>query len=160
MTLLDKKDRPFEVRSCETGDYIYLIEMYDNFTPKGAFQGMPPRDKDSSDKWIQHILRNGKNFLAWRSGKVIGHVAIFPDFDRKNAEYLIFVSSSARGSGVGKELTRRAIRCAGELGLTSVWLTVDSFNFRAIRLYKKVGFESCEAYSAASERMMVLNIRD
>lgn len=160
MTLLDKNDCPFEVRSCETGDYNYLIEMYDDFTPKGAFQGMPPRYKESSDKWIQDMLRNGKNFLAWRNGKVIGHVAIFPDFERKNAEYLIFVSSSARGLGVGKELTRRAIQCARELGLKSVWLTVDSYNFRAIRLYKKIGFQFCVTYSAASERMMVLKMED
>jgi RimJ/RimL family protein N-acetyltransferase len=160
MTLLDKNGCPFEVRKCETGDSVCLIEMYDHFTPKGAFQGMPPRDKNSSDKWIQDMLKKGINFLAWRSGKVIGHVAIFPDFDRKNAEYLIFVSLAARGSGVGKELTRRILRCAGELGLKTVWLTVDSFNFRATRLYKKIGFKFCETYSSASERMMVLKLED
>jgi ribosomal protein S18 acetylase RimI-like enzyme len=48
------------------------------------------------------------------------------------------------------------INRAREIGMTLVWLTVDAYNFRATRLYKRFGFRFCEEYSASSERMMKL----
>jgi ribosomal protein S18 acetylase RimI-like enzyme len=59
---------------------------------------------------------------------------------------------------VGKALTLAAIAKARALDLDNVWLTVDAYNFRAIRLYQKVGFKSCEGYDATTERMMMLHL--
>jgi ribosomal protein S18 acetylase RimI-like enzyme len=59
---------------------------------------------------------------------------------------------------VGKALTLAAIERARALDLDNVWLTVDAYNFRAIRLYQKVGFRSCEGYDATTERMMMLHL--
>jgi len=160
MTLIDKKGIPFEVRSYTPEDHSYLEEMYDNFTPKGEFQGMPPRDKKASEKWIQGLVRDGKNFMAWQEGKVIGHVAVLPDFERGSAEYMIFVSQIHRSRGIGKELTLAAIQEARKIGLKTIWLTVDSYNFRATKLYKKIGFQFRKGYSSASERMMTLEIEN
>lgn len=155
---MDKKGIPFEVRSYTPEDHSCLEEMYNNFTPKGEFQGMPPREKKTSDKWIQGLVRAGINFMAWQEGKVIGHVAVLPDFKRGSAEYMIFISQTHRGRGIGKELTRAVIQEAKRLGLKSVWLTVDSYNFRATKLYKKMGFQFRRGYSSASERMMSLKL--
>ncbi len=160
MSVENKEGCSFEVRAYEPEDFSYLLSMYDAFSPKAMFQGMPPADKDVRREWILKLVRNGSNFLAWQQGNVIGHVVILPDFDKSDAEYLIFVSQTCRGKGVGKELTRAAIRKAEELGIAIVWLTVDSYNFRAIKLYKKSGFELKQEYSSASERVMVLKMKN
>ena len=157
MTLVDKRGCFFEIRSYNPEDYSCIEVMYDLFTPKARFQGLPPSDKQVCRKWIKGLLEAGENFFAWQELKVVGHVVILPDFNKGNAEYLIFVSQDNRSLGVGKELTRVAIQRAKDLGIKVVWLTVDAYNFKAVRLYKKFGFEFCEEYSSTSERLMALN---
>jgi RimJ/RimL family protein N-acetyltransferase len=157
MLQIDKGGHPFEVRPFETGGYPYLEEMYDGFSPKGAFQGMPPFDKEACVNWIAQLIKNAENFLAWREGRVIGHVALIPDFKKGDAEYLIFVNQSNRGRGVGTELTRTAIEKAKALGLTVIWLSVNRYNFRAVRLYRKFGFQFRGCLDL-SERMMILEL--
>jgi ribosomal protein S18 acetylase RimI-like enzyme len=156
MPLIDKKGGAFEVKAYSREDHVCLERMYDRFTPKAKFQGMPPFSKEVRDPWLRRLIENGHNFLAWSGEAVIGHVVILPDFTQRDAEYLIFVSQDHRGRGVGKALTLAAIERARTLDLNNVWLTVDAYNFRAIRLYQKVGFRSCEDYDATTERMMVL----
>jgi RimJ/RimL family protein N-acetyltransferase len=158
MTLIDKKGCAFEVRAYTLEDYPYLERMYDRFSPKAKFQGMPPFDKGVRQNWLNQLIENGYNFLAWMGEEVIGHVVILPDFDKRDAEYLIFVSQDYRGLGVGKALTHAALEKARFLDLRTVWLTVDAYNFKAVRLYRKAGFRSCEGYDAATERMMVLDL--
>ncbi len=42
------------------------------------------------------------------------------------------------------------------MGLKSIWLTVEALNFRAIKLYKKMGFEFAD--SGERERTMILEL--
>jgi GNAT superfamily N-acetyltransferase len=156
MTKIDKMGHPFEVRPYTPEDYPFLEEMYFLFEPKGRFQGMPPISTNVCSKWIRGLVMDGKNFLAWRERKVIGHVVILPDFQKSNAEYLIFVDKGNRSLGVGSELTCTAIEEAKNLGLKAVWLTVNAYNFKGVRLYKKFGFRVCDEYSSSSERVMKL----
>lgn len=155
---IGKNERSFEITGYVPDHYPHLEAMYQAFTPKARFQGMPPRDREVAGRWLQGLIRDGENFMAWQDERVIGHVVILPDFHKKDAEYLIFVSRKARGSGVGKALTLTALQKARDLGMDVVWLTVDAYNFRATKLYRKVGFEFCEGYSASSERMMILKL--
>lgn len=154
----DKNGSPFEVRDYVPEDYPYLKAMYEAFKPKAKFQGMPPKNMDVAVRWIKKLVQNGENILAWQKGQVVGHVVILPDYEKRDAEYLIFVSQSARGLGVGKKLTLASIKKAVELGMQVVWLTVDAYNFRATKLYRKIGFEFCEGYSSSSERMMIMKL--
>ena len=154
MICRDKKGCAFEVRAYTSEGFSDLLAMYDVFKPKVKFQGMPPLEKNACIKWIQGLIDAGENFLAWRDDKVVGHVVVLPDFNKGDAEYLIFVDQFNRGVGVGTALTRAAIKKAEELGLKTVWLTVDAYNFRATKLYKKCGFIFCKAYESPSERMM------
>jgi len=158
ISTIDKTGSPFEVRSFKPEEKPFLEEMYDVFTPKATFQGIPPEDRGVRLRWIEGLIRGGENLLAWQGEKVVGHVVILPDFVQYDAEYLIFVSQHHRGRGVGKELTHTAIRNARDLGLKTVWLTVDSYNFRAIKLYKNAGFELHEDQSLATERVMILKL--
>ncbi len=154
----DKRGRLFEVRRYGAGDYSHLLDMYHSFAPKAKFQGMPPLEKKARQEWLTKLIDSGENFLAWQEDKVVGHVVVLPDFSKGDAEYLIFVGQPHRGQGVGRELTRKAIERAKDLGLKKIWLTVDAYNFRATRLYKKFGFEFREEYRSASERMMLLTL--
>lgn len=160
MILIDKKGCAFEVKAYARKDYACLERMYDRFTPKAKFQGMPPFSKEVRKPWLKQLIENGHNFLAWscEEQEVVGHVVILPDFNLRDAEYLIFVSQSHRGLGVGTALTMAAIERARALDLDNVWLTVDAYNFRATRLYRKAGFRSCEGYEATTERMMMLDL--
>jgi len=141
--LKDKKDGPLEIRTCSGKDLFHLLEMYAIFSPKPASQGLPPQDPEACRKWVQKLLKEGENFLAWREGRVIGHVSLLPDYEKKDGEFLIFVDRAHRNRGVGRALTDLALKRAGELGLTSIWLTVEIYNFRAIHLYKKCAFKTC-----------------
>ena len=158
MNIVDKKGSPFEINSFRTRDYPYLVAMYDAFVPKGSFQGMPPVVEEVRHKWIKGLVNVGENFLAWQESKVIGHVVILPNFQILDAEYLIFVSRAARGKGVGRALTDAAIERVKELRLKKVWLTVDAYNFRGIKLYKKAGFEMRQEGSSMTERVMEMNM--
>jgi RimJ/RimL family protein N-acetyltransferase len=154
MNCSEKGKHPIEVKGYRPEDRFHLEEMYDAFFPKAKYQGMPPREKNTRHKWIKGLIDGGESLLAWREGRVIGHVVLLPDFNKGDAEYLIFVDQHNRGRGVGTELTRAALRRAEALGLKNLWLTVDAYNFRATRLYKKFGFEFSDSYRSASERMM------
>ncbi len=154
MICTDKRGCAFEVRAYTPGDFSCLAEMYDLFTPKVKFQGMPPLEREACRKWIRGLIDAGANFLAWRDDRVVGHVVVLPDLDKGDAEYLIFVDQFNRRVGIGSELTRTAIKKAEGLGLKTVWLTVDAYNFRATKLYKKCGFSFCKAYESPSERLM------
>jgi len=154
MILIDKKGSRFQVKSYRPEDYSLLEDMYENFSPKARFQGMPPREKDARVEWIKGLIAAGDNFLAWREERVIGHAVVLPDFEKGDAEYLIFVNQDNRCRGVGKALTRIAIQRAENLGLKTVWLSVGAYNFRATNLYKKCGFSFCDPCSSDTERMM------
>jgi RimJ/RimL family protein N-acetyltransferase len=158
MALFDKKGGSFEIRVFSNEDYQFLRQMYDHFTPKGKYQGMPPVDPNSREKWLKGLACKGLNLIAWQENRIIGHAAILPDFVRKDAEYVIFVLHSCRGAGIGYELTRACVEKALELGLEIIWLSVDAYNFRATRLYKKFGFRFCEEHSMVSERVMMLKL--
>jgi len=117
MIFNDKNDRPFEVRSFRPEDYSLLADMYRVFSPKCKCQGLPPADKEACEKWIKRLIQDGENILALREGSVIGHVAFLPDFEKSDAEYLIFVDQYNRGLGVGTALTQAALKKSGEIGL-------------------------------------------
>lgn len=158
MNYIDKNGRPFEVRGYQTEDHSRLVEMYEHFSPKAKFQGMPPLDKENCRKWILKLLESGENFLAWREDEVIGHVVVIPDHSVEDGEYLIFVNQSNRNVGVGTELTWQVIEKAKNLGLHTIWLTVGTYNFRATKLYTKFGFGFSEEKGDESERKMILRL--
>jgi len=151
--LTDKRDDPLEIRPCSADDFSHLMDMYATFSPKPASQGLPPQDHEACKRWVTKLLNDGENFLAWKKDRVIGHVSLLPDVEKKDGEFLIFVDRAHRNRGIGRALTDLALRRAGELGLRSIWLTVETYNFRAIHLYKKFEFQFCE--QGECERTMI-----
>jgi RimJ/RimL family protein N-acetyltransferase len=153
---LDKLGGKYEMGPAEVKDHASLIEMYDNFVPKAVTQGLPPANSKARLRWIQSLLQEGQNFLAKQEGKVVGHCSLVLGESLKDGEYLIFVSNPFRNRGLGTGLTEMAVARGREMGLDCIWLTVEALNFRAIKLYKKIGFVFCDA--GERERTMILRL--
>jgi len=159
MRFVDKEGVPFDVRTGCDDDLPGLCAMYDGFSPKGRFQGVPPVEQTACREWIGKLARCGLGFLALRGDRVIGHLVVIPDPGRMDGEYLIFVDQKERNRGVGTRLTGAALEKARELGLQSLWLTVGTYNFPAIALYRKFGFRFSDLDRFESERTMRLDIQ-
>jgi RimJ/RimL family protein N-acetyltransferase len=150
----DKYGEPFEVRVFSSKDFSLLEGMYDNFSPKGRFQGLPPIQKTERDMWIVRLIKEGVNYLALREETVIGHAVMLPDLNNSSAECLIFVHQANRGIGIGTILIQAAIMQAEKIPITRLWLIIDAHNIRAMRLYKKCGFCFLDKHPWESERLM------
>ena len=150
----DKFGEPFEIGRCEADDLSLLLEMYFNFSPKPASQGLPPPDTEVCHSWVKRLFEIGMNFLAWKNGRVIGHTAHIPDLNGKSVEFIIFVDQNHRNLGIGTELTQSTLEKAKGLGFQSAWLSVETSNFVAIKLYRNFGFQFFDMDSC--ERIMLL----
>lgn len=153
----DKSGEPFEIGISCAEDFSSLLEMYRSFSPKPASQGLPPEDPETCNRWIKTLLRMGLNALAWRGDRVIGHAVLISDVKGKSGEFAIFVDQDHRNLGIGTELARFNLERFGELDFEYAWLTVRVLNFIAIKLFRKVGFEFCDADSY--ERVMAIKLR-
>ncbi len=153
----DKSGGPFEIGISDAEDFSSLLRMYRTFSPKPASQGLPPEDPETCQNWVKTLFRIGVNVLAWRSYSVIGHVVLMPDVKGKSGELVVFVDQNHRNLGIGTELARFALEEFGNLGFELVWLTVRVLNFMAIKLYRRVGFEFCDA--DGYERVMAIKLR-
>jgi RimJ/RimL family protein N-acetyltransferase len=151
----DKSGNAFEIGAISPGDVPFLLKMYREFSPKA--QGLPPEDPETCTRWVENLFQIGENFLAWRGDAVIGHLVLIPDVERKSGELIIFIDESHRNLGIGTELTRFTLGKFGEFGFDSIWLTVSVLNFIAVRLYRKLGFEFCDA--DPYERVMKVGLR-
>lgn len=153
---IDKSGRPFEMGSGSDVDFPSLLEMYRVFSPKPASQGLPPEDPETCCRWVRSLFEISASVLGWRGDCVIGHAALAPDMKKRSAEFVIFVHQDHRNLGIGTDLTRFALEKSRKLGFDSVWLTVNVSNFIAVKLYKKLGFEYCDADSL--ERVMKITL--
>jgi GNAT superfamily N-acetyltransferase len=155
-TVRDETGRAFDVDMGTESDLEALLKMYDAFHADSKAQGLPPSEPEVRSRWVRLCLETGVNLLAWLAGEVVGHACLFPDMERKDAEYLIFVRHPFQHLGIGKRLTELSLEMARQLDLRTIWLTVESFNFKAIRLYKRYGFVSSD--EGGTERTMILRL--
>ncbi|MEW6141179.1 MAG: GNAT family N-acetyltransferase [Thermodesulfobacteriota bacterium] len=156
ITFIDRIGDRFELKEYSEADHTALTHMYDRFTPKAVTQGLPPANDRARLEWIRYLEETGENFLAWLEDIVVAHSSLLPEPAMSRGEYLIFVDPAYRNRGLGTELTRLAITRAGQLQLQTVWLTVEALNFKAIKLYKKIGFQFCD--TGERERTMILKL--
>lgn len=153
---LDKLGCPYEAEECGRESLDAIVAMYGAFSPKAIAQGLPPVREDDCRAWVCRLVGGGPNFLVRVDDEVVGHAVLITDLERKDAEYIVFVLERFRNRGLGSVLTSLAMEKASRLGLNIVWLTVEAYNFRAIRVYKKVGFAFCD--ECDRERTMMLKL--
>jgi len=110
-----------------------------------------PRTEHEFRQLVQKALKESreKTIVAELNGEPVGRVDVGPETGRccHAAELGIFVRKEHWGKGFGSALMKEAIKLAKKLGLRKLVLTTTEGNERAIRLYKKFGFE-IEAYKS------------
>jgi GNAT superfamily N-acetyltransferase len=156
ITRLDKLGRPFEVEERGIECLPELMDMYEVFHPRAISQGLPPAREVALHQWVRRLLDRGWNFVCTQDGGMVGHAAVLADRERADGEFIVFVLQAYRNKGLGTVLTELALQRSRLGGLHTMWLTVEAFNFRAIRVYKKKGFEFCD--EGERERTMVLKL--
>ena len=132
-----------------------LVEMYNNFEPKRAAQGLPPVGRERIVEWLRHLQKSGHNLVALWNGNVIGHSMLCP-MERQRAEFAIFLHQDFRNQGIGTGLTQVTLNYARLKGLRNVWLSVEVNNHCAIRVYKKKGFQVSEIFGPELEMALDL----
>ncbi len=135
----DKHGGAFTLREFVPADLERLERMYDVFEPKRVAQGLPPASPEQRRRWLDSVLRTGHHLVVEVDGTVMGHGMLLP-IDAACGELANFLHQSLRDRGIGTSLNRELLELARELGLRSVWLSVEPSNRRAVRSYEKAGF--------------------
>ena len=135
-------------RSLLIDDADWITEFLND--PEAARYWEPyPVTEHEAKEWVRKKLEapQEKTIVAEVDGEPAGSVSVEPEIGRCRHifEFGIFVRSRFWGKGVGSALMKEAINLAKQLGCRRLVLDTTEGNERAIRLYKKFGFE-IEAY--------------
>jgi GNAT superfamily N-acetyltransferase len=92
---------------------------------------------------VERMVAKGVALIAEADGAAIGYALARYGDHGPTTVYVsdLWVESSARGQGIGRELMRRVSESALAHGSTHVVLDVDSKNKEAIAFYDRLGFE-------------------
>jgi ribosomal protein S18 acetylase RimI-like enzyme len=102
------------------------------------------------DAYSQKLHERTIRFEAWVAEELIGLVASYSNQSKKRAAFVTNVSvlSDFQGLGIASNLMRQCIEYSIHLGLSQIELEVDQRSLPAIKLYKKLGFNTlCESGS-------------
>jgi len=105
--------------------------------------------------WLNHVQLGqtapsnfrATSFVALKKGRVIGFVDLVKRSEQYYRDdsywlYSLIVSTPYRRMGIGEELTRMAMEKSRKEGIKKLFLTTGENNDRAVRLYRKLGFET------------------
>ena len=140
--LFDKQGEPFMIREMDvSADRQALNEMYLDFLPKRAAQGLPPEREYAQTRWLDHVLKSGFHLLVEVNDEVKGHLMLIPMEKDKAVELAIYLHQSIRDRGIGTAMNKVAVNIARIEGYSKVWLSVEVTNAPAVRAYQKAGFQ-------------------
>ena len=149
------KGRVLEVCPFAREDFGALVQMYKVFEPKRVAQGIPPPDVPRIAHWLDRLEQKSQALLAWDGNKVVAHTILCP-MPEGAVEFTIFVHQDYREEGLGTALSRLTLDWAIQLGFSHSYLTTEISNFRALRLFRKLGFQTTSSYGDEIE--MNLNL--
>lgn len=109
-------------------------------------------DREKQTRGLTSVIKNpeiGEILVVRDSGRVIGMVNILYTLSTALGGRVailedMVVSPDMRGSGVGTELLKHAVRHASENGCERITLLTDNDNLGAQRFYKRLGFNCSE----------------
>lgn len=139
----DKSGREIVIRSYEKKDREALVEMYENYYPEDRSLGLPPVGRMAIENWIGYLEERGFSIVAEHAGKIVGHLAIVED--EKNpgvVDLAIYLAREYQNHGIGTQMVRAIINYAKKKGYKKITLVTDRLNWRAIRVYRKCGFQT------------------
>lgn len=108
-----------------------------------SFQNIEDELKDPSHKYT---APEGEILVAIDNDKVLGMVAYHRHSDERCEMKQLYVNPAARGRHLGDKLVTEIIAHAKKAGYKEIVLDTIAPLKAAISLYKKYGFEECEAY--------------
>lgn len=147
----DKRGRLIQIRPYDRLDFDALREMYDSFEPKGLECGLPPPDEKVRLSWVSYMISELFNVLAVYRRRVVGHAVLALSKIPLCPEYSVFVRKGFRNVGIGTALSEVMKSVAQEAECKKVMLTVRTANTRAVKVFKKVGFEFCDSIDACRD---------
>lgn len=123
------------IRLAEPADRALLRAMYEEFNPRPASLGLPPRVR--IDEWLERLATSA-NFLAFVDGKLVGHAVLCAEDG--TGEVAVFVHQNYRGQGIGRQLLTTLVEEGRRLGLRRVWGMTELDNVPMLALAQAVGF--------------------
>lgn len=136
MTIADGKNYLSEVRE--------LIKEYSNRLGRDlSFQNIDDELKDPAHKYT---APEGELLVALDGDEVLGMVAYHRHSDIRCEMKRLYVRPKARGMHLGSVLVKEIIEHAKNAGYREMVLDTIEPLKTAVSLYKKNGFEECEAY--------------
>ena len=106
------------------GQIDYMVEKY-----------------QSLDAMIRQVEEQSYTYLAVYDGDdLCGYIAVKPEQDDRFFLSKLYLRADKRGQGIASAMLARVFDEARAAGKSSVYLTVNKHNDRAIAVYKKTGF--------------------
>jgi len=150
------KGRELAIRPFAREDFTALVQMYKTFEPKRVAQGLPPPDVPRIAHWLDRLEQKSQALLAWEGNKVVGHTILCP-MTSSSVEFTIFIHQDFREEGLGTCLSGHGLAWAQSMGLAMAYLTTEVSNFRALRLFRKLGFHTTSSYGDEIEMVLDLS---
>jgi ribosomal protein S18 acetylase RimI-like enzyme len=136
------------IRALRETDVPGVLALFDAVAAERKWIGTEPGfDRDRYRRGWSRVLAGewGAVFVALDGEVVIGYIGIHPH-DEYGHTIGMLVDEAHRGRGIGEALLRAALDWARERRLPDVSLLVFPHNERAIKLYRKLGFEQRDYY--------------
>lgn len=148
----NERDIPYIKNSLEQlHDYVVQID------PIKRIRKMPGLiDKMSSEIFEMTKTNKGKIYIAEVNSNSVGFAAGFIG-DAQSEEHLlevipsksgiisdVYVDTSYRSKGVGKLVVRKVEKYLISMGCDAIWVSTNSFNVKAVGLYKSMGYDERE----------------
>lgn len=125
----------------EAGLLKDLFQNKEDLKLCNPFASFPFQEKEWKEKFAEHP--DNCSLIFQIEGKIIGHTSFLP---KEDDMYLCFVilHQDYRGQNYAQELIRESEEfCRLNYSNNDVYLNVSKSNERAIKLYKKMGYETC-----------------
>ena len=108
--------------------------------------------REYSMSWIERHQNDYTYTMITENGEFIGNCC-YNEIENGSGEIGIFISPSFQNIGLGTEAITELIRIGfNELNLEEIRLIVFSHNERAIRCYRRLGFEEYNRITAVTTR--------
>jgi ribosomal protein S18 acetylase RimI-like enzyme len=134
----------FEIRQYQPQDNRVCRALNDagiaQIEPSGGLRGLPGVDADFDD--IEGVyLKNGDFIVGLQDGQVVA-MGAFKRRTKKCAEFKrLRIRPDCQRNGYGEAIMHRLMELAAEMGYTEAFLDTLTTNFRAQRLFEKLGFK-------------------
>jgi RimJ/RimL family protein N-acetyltransferase len=139
----DNLGREIRIRAYEKKYREDMIKMYENYNPEDRSLGLPPVGRKAIESWITYLEEKGFSIVAEHEGKIVGHLAIVEDENNPGVvDLAIYLARKYQNQGIGTQMVRAIIDFAKKKGYKKITLVTDRLNWRAIRVYRKCGFQT------------------